>query len=252
MKLFYREIGEGDPIIILHGVFGSSDNWVTPAKMLADKNKIYLLDQRNHGQSPNSSEFSNSVMAEDLKEFIIEHQINGPVIIGHSMGGKVAMTFAYRYENMLKKIIVVDIAPKYYPPHHQKILEGLNSIDLKNLQSRQDADEQLEKYEQSLGVRQFLLKNLYRNQENEFSWRINLPVIAEKINNVGEPLSEDARINIPALFIKGANSQYIKRSDEDLIKRIFSNVEIETIEGAGHWVQAEKPKEFVDAVKKFI
>jgi len=252
MKLFYRELGEGQPIIILHGVFGSSDNWITPAKMLSDGRRLYLLDQRNHGQSPKSDEFNNKVMADDLNEFVEDHQVKKPVIIGHSMGGKVAMTFASLYPDKLSKLIVVDIAPKYYPPHHQKILEGLRAIDLKRLESRQQADAILSQYEPELGVRQFLLKNLYRNQENEFSWRINLPVISEKINNVGESLDENIKINLPTLFIRGANSRYIKNTDEPLIKKLFSDIKIETIEGAGHWVQAEKPKEFVEAVRKFL
>lgn len=252
MKLFYREQGEGQPIIILHGVFGSSDNWLTPAKMLADTNKVFLLDQRNHGQSPHSDEFSNSVMADDLKEFIEEHAIKDPLIMGHSMGGKVAMAFASRYKNSLRKLVIVDIAPKYYPPHHKKILEGLNSINLKNLETRQEADEQFAKYEPNLGVRQFLLKNIYRNEQNEFSWRINLPVITQKIDNVGEPLAESAKIEVPTLFIRGGSSRYIQETDEPLIKKIFSDARIETIEGAGHWVHAEKPKEFVEILRKFI
>lgn len=252
MKLFYRELGEGQPIIILHGVFGSSDNWLTPAKMLSDRGKLYLIDQRNHGQSPKDDEFNNKVMAEDLKEFVDEHDLKKSILIGHSMGGKVAMTFAALYPQLLSKLIVVDIAPKYYPPHHQKILEGLHAIDLKELENRQQADEIFSQYEPELGVRQFLLKNLYRNQENEFSWRINLPVISQKIDNVGEALDEKSKISIPTLFIRGANSRYIKEADELLIRKIFSDVRIETIEGAGHWVQAEKPKEFVEVVRKFI
>lgn len=252
MKLFYREQGEGQPIVILHGVFGSCDNWITPAKMLSDKNKLFLVDQRNHGHSPNSDEFTNSIMADDLKEFIEEHNIVDPIIIGHSMGGKVAMTFASRYKSLLKKLIVVDISPRYYPPHHQSIIAGLKSIDLPNLKSRQEADEQLSKYVSELGVRQFLLKNIYRNEANEFAWRINLPVISEKINNICEPLDPEVRIDIPTLFIRGSESDYIRENDEVLIKSIFSDVKIATIEGAGHWVQAEKPKEFIEEIVKFI
>ena len=252
MKLHYRELGQGKPVIVLHGVFGTSDNWITPAKILSEHYKLYLLDQRNHGQSPHSDEFNNSVMAEDLKEFIDLHGINKPVIMGHSMGGKVAMNFAAKNEDLIEKLIVVDIAPEYYPPHHQKILQGLNSIDLKNLKTRQEADEQLAKFEPEIPVRQFLLKNLYRNDNNEFAWRINLPVISEKINNVGEALDENICISVPALFIRGGNSNYIKEEDEAMIKKIFSDVRIETIEGAGHWVHAEKGKEFGDLVKEFV
>jgi esterase len=252
MKLFCRELGKGKPIVVLHGVFGSSDNWLTPAKFLASNYKLYLLDQRNHGQSPQSDEFNNQVMANDLKEFIDEHQIKDPVVMGHSMGGKVAMTFAAEYQQMISKLIIVDIAPKYYPPHHKKILEGLNSIDRENLKSRQEADVQLAKYEDNIGVRQFLLKNLYRNDKGEFSWRINLPVITEKIDNVGEALDENIKIEIPTLFIRGSESNYIQEKDEGMINKRFSDVRIETIEGAGHWVHAEKTEEFVEVVKEFI
>lgn len=251
MDLFYRELGKGTPIIILHGVFGSSDNWLTPAKLLADSYKLYLVDQRNHGQSPKNDEFTYTTMANDLRHFIEERNIFKPIIVGHSMGGKVAMTFASLNPEKLGKLIVVDIAPKYYPPHHEKILEGLNAINLKSIKSRQEADEILASYESELGVRQFLLKNLYRNPNNEFEWRINLPIITQKIDNVGEALSEGVRIDVPTLFIRGGKSPYISGNDEEHIRDIFSRVEIKTIEGAGHWVQAEKPHEFVSTVRAF-
>jgi esterase len=252
MKLFYRELGEGSPIVILHGVFGSSDNWFTVSKSLAEDHKVYLLDARNHGHSPRSDEFNYDVMCEDLKEFLDEHGLKDPVIMGHSMGGKTAMKFAARYPQMLSKLIVVDISTRYYKRHHDSILSGLKSIDLRQLSSRQQADEQLAKSEPDPGVRQFLLKNLYRNQNNEFDWRINLEVIDKNIDNVGEPLPDNARIAKPALFIKGSKSKYIMEEDEKSIKKIFTDVQIETIEGAGHWVQAEKPQEFIEAVKRFL
>jgi pimeloyl-ACP methyl ester carboxylesterase len=252
MKLFYRELGEGQPIVILHGVFGSSDNWLTPAKVLSQNHKVYLIDQRNHGHSPKSDVFNNVVMADDLAEFMEEHFIADPIVIGHSMGGKVAMNYAKKHEENLKKLIVVDISPKYYPPHHQKILAGLNAIDLKQLKSRQDADEILKQFEPEIGVRQFLLKNLYRNEQGEFDWRINLPVISEKIENVGEALDESAKINIPTLFIRGEKSNYIKPENEEMIRRIFKNYKIVTVEGAGHWVQAEQPEKFLNAVQSFL
>ena len=252
MKLFYRELGEGEPLIILHGVFGSADNWLTVSKELAANFKLYLLDQRNHGQSPKSDEFNYSVMAEDLKEFIADHSIKNPTIIGHSMGGKVVMKFASLYPDLLKKLVVVDISPRYYHPHHQSILKGLLSLNLKELKTRQEADEQLAAYIPELGVRQFLLKSLYRNQDNEFAWRINLPVINSKIENIGEAQDENIRISLPALFIKGSESDYIEQKDEELIYKIFTNVVIKTVQGSGHWVQAEKPKEFLEALKPFL
>lgn len=251
MKLFYKEFGEGMPIIILHGLFGSSDNWLSIAKELAKTYKVYLLDMRNHGSSPHDKEFNYQVMASDLKKFIEDHKLLHPIIIGHSMGGKTVMEYAK--DNLSNyKLIIVDIAPRFYKRHHDQILEGLNHIDLNNLKSRQQADEQLSYYESNPGIRQFLLKNLFRNSENEFAWKFNLGVITEKINNIGEALEENIRIDNPALFIKGAKSNYINAKDEVMIRSIFTNVKMETISGSGHWVHAENPVDFLGVVRKFI
>src|SRR4051812_47057527 len=163
MQLYYRELGEStpdeSPLIILHGLFGSSDNWLTVSKELALHRRVYLPDLRNHGRSPWSDEFNYEVMSADLMEFIREHRIPQPVIIGHSMGGKTAMRFAVRYSSDFSRLMVVDIAPKYYPVHHDRILAGLRSIQLNDLQNRQQADAQLANYEPDPGTRQFLLKN---------------------------------------------------------------------------------------------
>jgi esterase len=255
MKLYYRKTGEiGTPLIILHGIFGSSDNWLTISKLLSENHQVYMLDQRNHGQSPRSNELNYAVMAEDLKEFIEDYNLENAVLIGHSMGGKTVMQFAMNYPDLFAKIIVVDIAPKFYPVHHSMILQGLASIDLKTLKSRTEANELMKRFEESEGVRQFLLKNLWRNPEknNEFDWRINVPVIAKNIDIVGHELSNERTIEKPVLFIKGSESHYIKPEDERKIWELFPNYELVTIEGAGHWVQADKPQEFVEAVLKFV
>jgi esterase len=253
MDLYYRELGSGSPpIVVLHGVFGSSDNWLTVSKGFAENHQVYLLDARNHGQSPHSDDFSYDIMADDLYHFIQQQQLQAPIVVGHSMGGKTVMTFAAKYPEAFSKIIVVDISPRYYKPHHQSILAGLSAIPLEQLQSRQEADEILKEFEPALGVRQFLLKNLYRNAENNFAWRMNFEVIKNKIETIGEALDETARIAKPALFVRGANSRYIQEKDEALIHTIFQQASIVTIEGAGHWVQAEKPLEFLEAVKSFI
>lgn len=253
MKLAYREIGEGEPLIILHGLFGSSDNWLSIARELESRFKVYLVDQRNHGDSPHSDEFTYAAMAADIKEFVEEHALEKPVLMGHSMGGKTAMTFAVTYPELLKKLVVVDIAPRYYPVHHDRILEGLQSIDVDNLQSRREADKALAEYVPELGVRQFLLKNLGRSSEGGYEWKINLPVISEQIENVGEALGEEGRFEKPVLFINGEKSDYINRErDEPLIQQIFPQAKIETIAGAGHWVHAEKPAAVVEKVRTFI
>lgn len=245
-------MGEGQPLIILHGLFGSSDNWLSIAKELSEEYKLYLLDQRNHGSSPHSDEFTYTAMAADLVEFIERHGIKEPVVMGHSMGGKTTMKFATQHPELLKKLIVVDIAPKFYPVHHDQIIRGLESIDIPRLNSRRDADKALSEYVPELGVRQFLLKNLGRNDDGGYEWKMNLPVISAQIENVGEALDERARFEKPTLFINGANSGYIKQQDEELIYKLFPQATIQTIKGAGHWVHAEKPAEFIEVVKAFM
>jgi pimeloyl-ACP methyl ester carboxylesterase len=253
MKLFYRKTGEGRPVLILHGVFGSSDNWFTISKMIADKGfAVYALDARNHGQSPRSEEFSYELMAEDLNEFIDEHQLDKPIIIGHSMGGKTVMHFAMKHAGKFNKLVIVDIAPKYYPSHHGHIIQGLNSIDLDKLTNRKEAELQLDRYVTSVGERQFLLKNLYRNELGKFDWRINLPVLSREIYQVGGDFTDTREISEPVLFLRGSESGYIYDEDVTAIKKIFPNAKVETIEGAGHWIQADKPSEFVEAVVGFI
>ena len=252
MQLFYRETGQGLPLIILHGLFGSSDNWASIAKRIGEYYKVYTVDQRNHGQSPKDEEFTYSAMAEDLKNFIEENDIKDPVVLGHSMGGKTAMTFALKYPELLRKLVVVDIAPKAYPLHHQTILEGLNSVKLNQVRSRKDADVALSAYIPELGVRQFLLKNLYRNEEGNFDWRINLPVITEKIENVGEEMQADEAFTKPTLFIRGEASNYVLDDDQEHIKALFTRAQVKTIRDAGHWVHAEQPEPFVKMLLEFV
>lgn len=253
MELNYKVFGEGKPLIILHGLFGSADNWLTIAKDLAEHNyQIFLVDQRNHGDSPHSDEFNYSAMAADLNEFIETHQLERPLILGHSMGGKTVMKFAVNYADKWDKIIVVDIGPKAYPVHHDVILKGLKSIDLPNIKSRGDADKQLSEYVKDMGTRQFLLKNLARDKQGGYKWKINLPVIDKNIENVGEGLEEPLAIEKEVLFIRGEKSDYIIDQDIILINQIFPNSEVKTIKGAGHWVHAEKPKEVEELMLEFF
>ncbi|WP_020529204.1 alpha/beta fold hydrolase [Flexithrix dorotheae] len=252
MQLFHREVGQGSPLIILHGLFGSSDNWLTIGKALGEHFKVYMIDQRNHGQTENTEEFNYSLMADDLKDFIEEHHISNPVIMGHSMGGKVVMKFILKYPEIAIKSIVVDIAPRFYPPHHQKILEGLNEIPVHQLKSRKDAEIILAKHEPQIGVRQFLLKNLYRSSSGGFDWRINLSVLTEKIENVGEAITSESQYLSPVLFIKGEKSNYILEKDEKDIGTLFPKYQLKTIANAGHWVHAEQPSVFIQSVLNFI
>lgn len=254
MELYYRSMGDGQPLIILHGVFGTSDNLQTFGKQLADKYKVFLVDERNHGASPHSDEFNYEVMAADLLEFIEKHQLKNPIILGHSMGGKVAMFFATRHPELLDKLIVVDIAPRSYPVHHQQILKALSAVKIDEISSRKEAEEQMEPYIKEFGVRQFLLKNLKRTDDNKgFAWKLNLPVIKDKIENIGEGLEADQyKVERPTLFVKGAKSDYIQEKDEALIYNIFPSANIVTIENAGHWVHAEQPDKLFQEVSKFL
>ena len=252
MQLFYRESGEGRPIVILHGLFGSSDNWMSVTKELALHYKAFVLDARNHGQSPHDSSHTYKDMASDLKEFIETHQLVNPILIGHSMGGKTIMRFAAEYPGIAEKLIVVDISPRFYGRHHEAILSGFSAINLDTLQTRNEADAIMSHYVGDVGVRMFLLKSLYRTNEGKFQWRINLPVINEQIDNIGEALPVSAKISTPTLFIRGSESGYIEDKDAALIAEHFSDYEIETVEGASHFVHAEKPKEIIALIEAFI
>ncbi len=252
MDLFYRELGEGHPLIIIHGLFGSSDNWLSQAKKLSAYYKVYLIDARNHGQSPHNLEHNYTVMSHDLIRFIETQQLSNPFILGHSMGGKLLMKFMSLYPHVAAKAIVADISPRYYTRHHDHILEGLTSIPLETLGSRQEADDLLGKFIPALGERQFLLKNLYRNEEGKFKWRMNLPVLVAQIENIGEGLSLDCRIDTPTLFINGGASNYVTAEDYNLINQLFTHPFYKTIPGVGHWLHAEKPEEFIAAVTNFL
>jgi len=251
MKLFYREMGSGTPVIILHGLFGTSDNWHTVGKKLENDFRVILPDLRNHGQSPHSDEWDYSAMSDDILDLYNQLEITTAHLIGHSMGGKVAMEFAARFPDKVTKLAIIDIAPRFYPPHHQDILAAFNSVDLQQLKSRKQADDQLASMISDAGIRQFLLKNLARKDDG-FYWKHNLKVIGEKIGNVGEGFDESIEVDVPGLFIRGEHSDYIMDDDYDLIRDIFPKAKIATIKGAGHWVHAEKPDELLDMLNYFL
>lgn len=251
MQLNFRKYGSGQPLFILHGVFGSSDNWQTLGKEFAEKHAVYLIDQRNHGNSPHDEEMNYQVMSEDLVELMEQEKLTNINILGHSMGGKTAMHFACSYPDYVDKLIVVDIAPKYYPPHHQQIFEGFHSVDLKTIETRKDADEQMAKKIKNMGVRQFILKNLSREGDS-YTWKVNLKALEENVEKIGGGLPEEALFEKGTLFIGGTKSDYITEEDHKLIKKHFPASEIKMIDGAGHWVHAEKPKELAEVVFDFL
>ena len=251
MELNYRTYGEGQPLIILHGLFGSLDNWLTLGKKFSKHFKVYLVDQRNHGRSFHSEEFSYNIMANDLYYLINKENIQNVIIMGHSMGGKTAMRFTQKYPDLVDKLIVADIGPKEYPMHHNHILKALNSIDLNVVKTRKEADEIIAPFIPEFGIQQFLLKNLYWIEKHQLAWRINLPVISAKI---AEVIAETPRelILTKTLFLSGMNSDYILETDYTYIEKYFPYSEIEIIENAAHWLHADNPEDFYNKVIEFI
>ncbi|HLU50859.1 MAG TPA: alpha/beta fold hydrolase [Flavobacteriaceae bacterium] len=255
MPLLHSNIvGSGKPLFILHGFLGMGDNWKSLAINYVDAGyEVHLIDQRNHGRSFHSDDFSYDRMVSDLKVYADSKKIAQFDIIGHSMGGKTAMLFAVTYPEMINKLIVVDIAPKQYPQHHQDILKGLSSLDFNTIQNRNDADEQLKKYLSSMEIRQFLLKNLYRTEDNRFALRINLPALIKNIEEVGKPLPAGSVFEGDTLYMSGERSGYIDEIDKTLlIPQHFPNADFVTIKNSGHWIHAENPREFFKATIQFL
>lgn len=251
IELNYKKLGEGQPLIILHGLFGSLDNWMTLAKKIAEDFEVYVVDARNHGQSPHTDEFGYELMAQDLKDFIDQHNILNPFILGHSMGGKTAMLFALKNPDLLQKLIVVDIAPKKYPIHHREILDALLSLDFSEIKTRGDADEALAKKIDNFAVRQFLLKNLYWKEKNKLAFRFNLDVLNRDIEKIVQNFDTDNSFEKPTMFIRGLKSEYILDSDFETINHYFPNHKMVSL-NCGHWIHAEKPEEFYTNLINFI
>ncbi|MBL7560873.1 alpha/beta fold hydrolase [Olleya sp. YSTF-M6] len=252
MLLHSNILGEGKPFIILHGFLGMSDNWKTLGNQFAEDFQVHLVDQRNHGRSFHDNAFYYEALAEDLKHYFDYHNIKDAILLGHSMGGKTAMLFSTLYPELVSKLIVADISPRFYPIHHDAILEGLNSLDFSTLKSRGQADKQLANYVSDLGTRQFLLKNLYWVEKGQLGIRLNLQALTDNVSEVGEALPLHAKFEEDTLFLRGDKSEYIGNQDEALIKNHFPKANIITISNAGHWLHAENPKEFYDAVTNFV
>ena len=250
MNLNYREYGSGQPLIILHGLFGSSDNWQSLGKRLSQDFHVYLIDQRNHGRSGHSNDHTYELMADDLDEFIQEKDLEDIILVGHSMGGKTAMTYAQLDDTRLTKLVIVDIAPKGYPMHHNTIVEGLNAIDLTIEKTRTSCDARLAEFIPDTVLRQFLLKNLYWEKKSQLEWRFNLYVLTRDMENILSELPEE-HVEIPTLSIRGDLSNYILETDYTEIKNQFTSSIIQTIKGVGHWVHAEAPDQFYEMVKDF-
>ena len=253
MELYSKIYGnKGQDLIIIHGLFGMSDNWNTLGKKFSKYCKVHLIDLRNHGRSPHSNDFNYEVMCHDILEYMDNNNISNPIILGHSLGGKVAMKFAFTYPDKLEKLIVADIAPRLYnSDFHKNILATLKKLPLQNFKKREEIDNVLSSFYKDKGMRFFLLKNLYRNKKNAFAWRFNIDVLLEKVQNVQQASFVSGKLNVPTHFIRGSNSDYINSSDELLIKKHFTDFSIGEIKGAGHWLHAEKPECFYDEVMGF-
>ena len=253
MDLHFKRSGEGRPLIILHGLFGMGDNWATMSKYYAQEGfDVIVPDLRNHGRSAQSDDFNYELMADDIRQLIISQELQGTSIIGHSMGGKVAMCFAARFPELINKLIVVDIGTKYYPPHHQTVFAAIHSIPPDSLSNRKEAEEILRNSLKEEDTIQFLLKNLYWNENEKLDWRFYLKGIENNIEEVGKALPEEYRINIPTLFVSGERSGYIQKGDEVVIKKQFNDVNFITIPSAGHWVHAENPEDFFSETLSFL
>ncbi|MDC1450826.1 alpha/beta fold hydrolase [Vicingaceae bacterium] len=252
MKLNYKRLGTGKPLIVLHGLFGSLDNWMTLAKKWSNDFEIFLVDQRNHGQSPHSNEFSYPLMADDLKELMDKLELESAILLGHSMGGKTVMEFSMKYPEMVEKLIVVDIAPVSYNVHHHTIIDALRSVPLADISSRKEAENILSQHIKDVGTRQFLLKNLYWQDQGKLAWRFNLEVLAGEILPISEYANMKGSFQKETLFITGSKSDYILPEYGSNIKSKFPKYELESISGAGHWVHAEKMDEFSQVVMNFL
>ena len=253
MKLFSKKYGDkGQDLIVIHGLFGMSDNWNSLAKQFAKYCKVHLIDLRNHGRSPHSDDFNYEVMCGDVLEYMKDHNIQKPILLGHSLGGKVAMKFAFTHTDKIDKLIVADIAPrKYNTDFHQNLLSTLYKLPLEDFTKREEVDYALSLFIEDKGIRFFLLKNLYRNENKEFVWRFNIDVLLEKVSNIQEADFVKGVCKIPTHFIRGRNSNYITTEDELIINKHFSDFSIATIYDAGHWLHAENPERFYCEVMGF-
>ena len=253
VPLYARQVGQGpEDIVILHGVFGSGDNWGTFIKPWATQYKVHLVDLRNHGRSPHAIPISYELMAADVAQYITANCKASCHIIGHSMGGKTAMYLAWKFPQLVKSLAVIDIAPRQYPAHHQLYIQGMRSVDPPSLNSRAEAETRMAEFVKEPGVRQFLLKNLGRSEAVLFEWKHNLEGIAANIDEVGVELPQEAKITCPLLFVRGTQSGYIQSEDEVEIKSRFPQAQIVAIDNAGHWIQVENPNDRMLELNRFL
>lgn len=266
MKLNSRILGEGPEMIILHGLYGSGDNWLTVARQLAGNFKIHLPDQRNHGNSPHDPELSYKALVSDIVEYINDNQISSPIIMGHSMGGKTAMWLSVLHPEVISKLIVVDISPVGYAQltnhsnlveSHLNIVNAMRLVDLSNLKTRAEIDREFANYISQDMVRQFLLKSIDREKDGTYRWKLNVDAISKGLPDIMsgidiEKYKRNVQRDLPVLFIRGELSEYIPDKDIEAIKILYPKATIETIFDAGHWVHAEQTEAFMGVLKHFL
>lgn len=252
MNLHFKVYGSGEPLIILHGLLGSLDNWQTLGKQYAEDFTVFIIDQRNHGKSPHSKAFSYQILSEDLLEFCEQNHIYKTHLLGHSMGGKVAMQFALENEDYLDKLIVADIAPVRYEAGHNEVFNALMSADIQHAESRKEIENQIQQTIPDFGTRQFLMKGLTRDENNNFKWKFNLDALWSNYDDILGSFETEHRFEGPSLFINGSESQYVLPEYQDKIDRYFPANQRETIKGAGHWLHAQNPKEFYEKTIHFL
>jgi esterase len=252
LELYARDFGQGDSaLLILHGLFGFSDNWQTIARSLADRRLVVTPDLRNHGRSPHVPEHSYADMAADLRYLIESRGLRSVSVIGHSMGGKVAMHLAMHYPDLVDRLVVVDMDPGQSTDHHKAVFRALFGLDFSKISTRQQAEDFLANHIEDPGTRQFLLKNLTREADNSFSWKMNLPVLWAEYAHILAPVSGPS-FDKPTLFVRGGKSNYIQDSDLPLIQSLFPKADLVTVPGAGHWVHADKPQELLEVLRGFL
>jgi esterase len=251
MELHYKILGHGEPLVILHGLFGTSDNWAGLARQYAEHHTVVLVDLRNHGRSPHHPEMSYPHMAEDVVRLLEREWIHRINLIGHSMGGKVAMHMALEHPDLVDRLMVVDIGVKAYPGGHETIFEALRRLPIAEIRSRSEAEESLRQWIPEDDIVQFLLKNLAREGDG-FRWKMNLEAIALHYPRILEAVEARDSFDKPTRFLRGGHSRYIEDADWSGIREIFPNSELITIPQSGHWVHAEQPQAFLQESLRFF
>jgi esterase len=264
MKLFYRKYGSGPPLFILHGLFGSSDNWVSIAKKLSDTFTVYLPDQRNHGQSPHDDIHDYDSMSNDLHELVTDLNIKKFFLAGHSMGGKTAISFAMNWPEMIYGLLIADISPFVREEtaetaynQHLEILQAMISTDLSSFTSRAEVESVLKEKIKSEKIRSFILKNLQRTSENNFAWKINAISLLKNLGKIMEGIDRQLLYSkqiqgFPVIFLKGSESDYLPLSDQDDIKKLFPSAEFVLVKGAGHWLHSDNPEAVINNLRKLL